>query len=222
MPRFWLLKCEPDVYSIADLARDGRTGWDGVRNHQVRNFMRDEMRPGDLGIFYHSNATPPGAAGVVEILRTGLADPSQFDPKSDYHDPKSSPAAPTWLMCEVGFREAFPEVVPLERLRAEPALSEMLILRRGNRLSVTPLTEGEFRAIRALGAGAKAGSAGVGGATVGKPSVAPGSGPKSGSKSGSKPASKSASKSTLKPARTRAPAASTPAPAAASRSRMRG
>ena len=210
MPRFWLLKCEPDVYSIADLARDGRTGWDGVRNHQVRNFMRDEMRPGDLGIFYHSNATPPGAAGVVEILRTGLADPSQFDPKSDYHDPKSSPAAPTWLMCEVGFREAFPEVVPLERLRAEPALAEMLILRRGNRLSVTPLTEGEFRAIRGLGAGAKAGSAGVGGATVGKSTVEPGS--------GSKPRSKAKSKAASKPALKRAPAA----PAAASRSRQRG
>ena len=210
MPRFWLLKCEPDVYSIADLARDGRTGWDGVRNHQVRNFMRDEMRPGDLGIFYHSNATPPGAAGVVEILRTGLADPSQFDPKSDYHDPKSSPAAPTWLMCEVGFREAFPEVVPLERLRAEPALAEMLILRRGNRLSVTPLTEGEFRAIRGLGAGPKAGSAGVGGATVGKSTVEPGS--------GSKPGSKAKSKAASKPALKRAPAA----PAAASRSRQRG
>ena len=210
MPRFWLLKCEPDVYSIADLARDGRTGWDGVRNHQVRNFMRDEMRPGDLGIFYHSNATPPVAAGVVEILRTGLADPSQFDPKSDYHDPKSSPAAPTWLMCEVGFREAFPEVVPLERLRAEPALAEMLILRRGNRLSVTPLTEGEFRAIRGLGAGPKAGSAGVGGATVGKSTVEPGS--------GSKPRSKAKSKAASKPALKRAPAA----PAAASRSRQRG
>lgn len=155
MPRFWLLKCEPDAYSIADLARDGRTGWDGVRNHQVRNFMRDEMRPGDLGIFYHSNATPPGAAGVVEIVRTGLADPSQFDPKSEYHDPKSDPAAPTWIMCEVGFVEAFGEVVALERLRAEPALAGMLILRRGNRLSVTPLTKGEFDAIRALGGGGR-------------------------------------------------------------------
>jgi predicted RNA-binding protein with PUA-like domain len=177
MPRFWLLKCEPDVYSIADLARDGRTGWDGVRNHQVRNFMRDEMRPGDLGIFYHSNATPPGAAGVVEILRTGLADPSQFDPKSDYHDAKSDPAAPTWIMCEVGFVEAFAAVVPLERLRAEPALAEMLILRRGNRLSVTPLTEGEFRAIRALGLGALgSGGLGSGGSTAGGGASVAGSG----------------------------------------------
>lgn len=151
MPSFWLLKCEPEVYSIDDLARDGVTGWDGVRNYQVRNFIRDTMKPGDLGIFYHSNAEPSGAAGVLEILRTGLTDPSQFDRKSEYHDPKSDPTAPTWLMCEVGFVEAFPEVVPLERLRGEAALADMQILKRGNRLSVTPLSKAEFEAIRALG-----------------------------------------------------------------------
>ncbi|MEY5061963.1 MAG: hypothetical protein RIS45_1884 [Planctomycetota bacterium] len=152
MPSFWLLKCEPDVYSIHDLARDGRTGWDGVRNYQVRNFMRDTMKAGDLGVFYHSNAEPSGAAGVLEILRTGLADPSQFDRKSEYHDPKSDPKDPTWIMCEVGFVEAFPEVISLDRMRGEPALGGMQILKRGNRLSVTPLTKAEFEAIRALGA----------------------------------------------------------------------
>ncbi len=194
MPRFWLLKCEPDVYSITDLARDGRTGWDGVRNHQVRNFMRDEMRPGDLGIFYHSNATPPGAAGVVEILGTGLADPSQFDPRSDYHDPKSDPAAPTWIMCEVGFVEAFAEVVPLERLRAEPALAEMLILRRGNRLSVTPLTEAEFRAIRRLGTGGSTSGGGAAAATArGTGKTAAKATPKTAGKPTAKAASRSAS-----------------------------
>ena len=151
MPSFWLLKCEPDVYSIHDLARDGKTGWDGVRNYQVRNFMRDTMKAGDLGIFYHSNAEPSGAAGVVEILRTGLPDPSQFDRKSDYHDPKSDPKEPTWIMCEVGFAEASPEVVSLERMRGEPALGGMQILQRGNRLSITPLAKAEFDAIRALG-----------------------------------------------------------------------
>jgi len=155
MPGFWLLKCEPDVYSIHDLARDGRTGWDGVRNYQVRNFMRDAMKAGDFGIFYHSNAEPSGAAGVLEIAKPALADPSQFDRKSEYHDPKSTHAEPTWLMCEVKFVEAFPAVIPLEALRAEPALAEMLILRRGNRLSITPLTEAEFKAIRALGRGGK-------------------------------------------------------------------
>ena len=151
MPRFWLLKCEPDVYSIADLARDGRTGWDSVRNYQVRNFMRDEMQTGDLGIFYHSNADPSGAAGVLRIVRAGLPDPTQFDRKSEYHDPKSSPEAPTWLMCEVEFVEQFAGVVPLERLRAEKALAGMQILKRGNRLSITPLAEAEFKAIRAIG-----------------------------------------------------------------------
>ena len=151
MPSFWLLKCEPNVYSIHDLARDGKTGWDGVRNYQVRNFMRDTMKPGDLGVFYHSNAAPSGAAGVLEILQVGLPDPSQFDRSSAYHDPKSDPKDPTWLMCEVGFVEAFSQVVPLERLRDEPALAGMQILNRGNRLSITPLTKAEFDAIRALG-----------------------------------------------------------------------
>ncbi|MFM7051767.1 MAG: EVE domain-containing protein [Planctomycetota bacterium] len=156
MARFWLLKCEPDVYSVHDLARDRRTGWDGVRNYQVRNFMRDDMAAGDLGIFYHSNAEPSGAAGVLKVLRAGLPDPTQFDRRSEYHDPKSDPAAPTWLMCEVGFVEAFPEVVPLGRLRAEKALAGLQILRKGNRLSVTPLEEAEFHAIVALGRGAAA------------------------------------------------------------------
>ncbi|MFM2163784.1 MAG: hypothetical protein RL325_221 [Planctomycetota bacterium] len=153
MPSFWLLKCEPEVYSIRDLARDRRTGWEGVRNYQVRNFMRDAMSPGDMGIFYHSNADPSGAAGVVEILRKGLPDPTQFDPRSEYHDPKSDRADPAWLMCEVGFIEAFDELVPLETLRAQPELAEMAILRRGNRLSITPLTPTEFRLIRRLGQG---------------------------------------------------------------------
>lgn len=168
MPAFWLLKCEPDVYSIHDLERDGSTGWDGVRNYQVRNFMRDTMRTGDLGIFYHSNAEPSGPAGVLRIVRAGLPDPTQFDRKSEYHDPKSNPAAPTWVMCEVEFVEAFAEVVPLERLRAEKPLEGMQILQRGNRLSITPLTKAEFTAIRALGS-AKAGSGRKPAATMTKP-----------------------------------------------------
>ena len=151
MAQFWLLKCEPDVYSIDDLERDGRTGWDSVRNYEVRNFMRDTMKPGDLGVFYHSNADPSGAAGILRIARTALPDPTQFDPKGEYHDPKSSRESPTWLMCEVEFVERFGEVVPLERLRAEKALAGMQILKRGNRLSITRLTEAEFKAIRAIG-----------------------------------------------------------------------
>lgn len=158
MPGFWLLKCEPDAYSIDDLARDGATGWDGIRNHQVRNFFRDTMKAGDLGIFYHSNADPSGAAGVLRIVRPAVADPTQFDRRSEYHDPKSDPKAPTWLMCEVEFVERFAAVVPLEAMRAEPGLAGMLALRKGNRLSVTPLEKSEFEALRRLGraAGAKA------------------------------------------------------------------
>lgn len=156
MSGFWLLKCEPEVYSIDDLARDGRTGWDGVRNHQVRNFFRDTMQAGDLGIFYHSNAEPSGAAGVVRIVRPALPDPTQFDRKSEYHDPKSDPKSPTWLMCEVEFVERFPEVLSLEAMRAAPELSEMQALRKGNRLSVTPLAKAEFEALRRLaGAGGR-------------------------------------------------------------------
>lgn len=161
MRGFWLLKCEPGVYSIHDLARDGHTGWDGVRNFQVRNFMRDTMKPGDLGIFYHSNAEPSGAAGVLEVRRTGVVDPTQFDRRSEYHDPKSDPASPTWLMVEVGFVEAFPEVVPLDRLRGEASLAGLHILRRGNRLSITPLTEAEFGVIRSLGLPGRARTAGA-------------------------------------------------------------
>lgn len=160
MARFWLLKCEPDVYSIRDLERDRRTGWDSVRNHQVRNFMRDEMKRGDLGIFYHSNAEPPGAAGVLRIAQADVVDPTQFDRKSEYHDPKSTPESPTWRMCKVEFVERFPEVVPLATLRATEALAGLQILKRGNRLSITPLAEAEFKVIRALGAPRASGAAG--------------------------------------------------------------
>ena len=156
MARFWLLKCEPDVYSIGDLARDGTTGWDAIRNYQVRNFLRDDMSPGDLGIFYHSNADPSGAVGVLRIERSGVPDPTQFDPRSEYHDPRSTRAAPTWLMCEVRFVERFAEVISLERMRGEQALADMMILRKGNRLSITPLTQGEFDSIRELGRSAGA------------------------------------------------------------------
>ena len=181
MPRFWLLKCEPDLYSIHDLARDARTGWDSVRNYQVRNFMRDDMRSGDLGIFYHSNAEPSGAAGVLKIVNPSVADPTQFDPKSDYHDPKSDPAAPTWLMCEVAFVEAFAEVVSLEAMRADPALAGMQILRRGNRLSITPLEPSEFERVVELGrTGARAvPPAKRGGKSQPKPQSKPQSKPKS-------------------------------------------
>ena len=151
MPQFWLLKCEPNAYSIHDLVRDGRTKWEGIRNYQVRNFLRDTMEVGDLGVFYHSNAAPSGAAGIVRISQSRLADPSQFEASAAGFDPKSHRAQPTWLMCEVEFVECFAQVVALETLRAERGLAEMQILRRGNRLSITPLTEAEFDIIGRLG-----------------------------------------------------------------------
>lgn len=151
--RYWLLKCEPSAYSIEDLERDGRAGWEGVRNYQARNSMRDDMKPGDEAIFYASNADPAGASGVARIARGGYPDPFQFDQAHEYYDPGSDPEDPRWYTVDVEFVERFPEVVAISRLREEPALAGMMILRKGNRLSVTPLTAAEFRTIRRLGRG---------------------------------------------------------------------
>ena len=148
--RHWLCKSEPDVYSIGDLERDGSTGWDGVRNYQARNFMRDSMRPGDRVLFWHSNAEPAGVAGVAKVAGAARPDPTQFDRRSAYFDPASDPDDPTWMMVDIAFMSRFREVVSIERLRAEPALAGMLALKRGNRLSVTPVTPDEFEAVMRL------------------------------------------------------------------------
>lgn len=144
---FWLMKSEPDVFSIDDLERDGTTGWEGVRNYQARNFMRDGMAPGDRVLVYHSNTDPAGVAGIAEVVGEAIPDPTQFDPESEFHDPKSSRAAPRWLMRRLRFVERFGRVVTLEELRADPACGAMMALRPGNRLSVTPVTAAEFRAV---------------------------------------------------------------------------
>jgi len=149
MPRHWLLKSEPDVYSIDDLARDGRTFWDGVRNYQARNLMR-EMEVGDLVLFYHSSASPPGVAGVARVAEAARPDPTALDPASPYHDPKSTADEPRWSGVEVEFVERLPRFVPLGSLKAEPELSEMLVTKR-SRLSVQPVRPGEFAAVRAMG-----------------------------------------------------------------------
>ena len=149
--RYWLLKCEPSAYSIDDLERDGRTGWEGVRNYQARNYMRDEVRPGDGAIFYASNADPAGATGVARVVRGGYPDPFQFEKDHHYEDPGSDPSDPRWYTFDIEFVEKFPRVVTLEEMREVAALREMMILRRGNRLSVTPLTKGEFETLRKLG-----------------------------------------------------------------------
>jgi len=139
------MKSEPDVYSIEDLARDGRGEWEGVRNYQARNFMRDEMRVGDLVLFYHSNAKPPGLAGLARVCREGYPDSTQFDPKSPYFDPKAEPAAPRWFRVDLEHVETFERLISLAELREERALEGMRLLQRGQRLSVQPVQERYFQ-----------------------------------------------------------------------------
>lgn len=145
------MKSEPDVFSIQDLARKGHEPWDGVRNYQARNFMRDDMQVGDLVIFYHSNATPPGAAGIARICGAARPDPTQHDPHSKYFDPASDPAKPRWFLVDVEHVKTFARLVSLEEMRSHAELSTMLLLRPGNRLSVMPVEPAEFRKIEKLG-----------------------------------------------------------------------
>ncbi len=154
MPRrYWLLKSEPSTFSFADLlaAPGGVTGWDGVRNYQARNYMRDGMRVGDGVLFYHSTDEPAGVAGLAEVARAAYPDATAFDPAHPGYDPKSRPEAPAWLQVDVRAVEPFARVVTLDALRAEPALADMVVLRRGNRLSVTPVTAAEWAAVCRLG-----------------------------------------------------------------------
>jgi predicted RNA-binding protein with PUA-like domain len=152
--KFWLMKSEPKVYGIDDLVRDRRTRWEGVRNYQARNFLRDEMKVGDLALFYHSNADPPGVAGLMRIVREAYPDPTQFDPKSPYYDPDSSQDHPRWLMVDVEIVEKFSTFVPLDALKAEKALEGMLVTRKGQRLSVQPVSKPHFARVLEM-AGAK-------------------------------------------------------------------
>jgi predicted RNA-binding protein with PUA-like domain len=147
----WLIKSEPDVFSIRDLARAKRktTAWEGVRNYQARNFLR-AMRLGDLALYYHSNAEPSAVAGIVEVVRTAYPDPTAWDEASDYHDPKASPENPIWSMVDVKLVRIFHREVPLEELRGVKSLAGMELLRRGSRLSVQPVTAAQFRTIERL------------------------------------------------------------------------
>jgi predicted RNA-binding protein with PUA-like domain len=149
----WLIKSEPESFSIQDLAKaKGKTTcWDGVRNYQARNFLR-AMKKGDLALYYHSNAEPPAVVGTVTIVREAYPDPSAWDPKSDYHDPKASPENPVWSMVDVKLVDIFPREVPLDELRGVKALAGMELLRRGSRLSVQPVSAAEFRTITGLAA----------------------------------------------------------------------
>lgn len=147
--QYWLLKSEPEAFSIDDLKQLPKKTdhWDGIRNYQARNMMRDQMKKGDLAFFYHSNCTPPGIVGVVEIVREAYPDHTAFDPDSKYHDPKSDPENPRWMMVDVKFKKAFKQMITLEELRKNNKLEDMLILRKGNRLSITPVTERQWKII---------------------------------------------------------------------------
>ena len=137
MTRYWLMKCEPDAYTIDDLERDGRTSWEGVRNYQARNFMRDEMQVGDGILFYASNADPSGVTGLATIVRAGYPEPGQ--------------ARPTWHMVDIAFVERFAAVVPLERLKSTRGLGKMMVTQKGSRLSVQPATKAEYTIVVRLG-----------------------------------------------------------------------
>lgn len=137
---YWLMKSEPNVYGIKDLERDKQTLWDGVRNYQARNFLR-EMQSGDLAFFYHSNTEPPGIVGLMQIVQVGINDPTQFDPSSMYYDPKSTADNPRWQTVIVKYMQRFPTLVSLESLRQTFTPDELWVVRPGNRLSVMPVAQ---------------------------------------------------------------------------------
>jgi len=145
--KYWLMKSEPDEYGILDLQREGVGLWGGVRNYQARNFMRDEMQVGDKVLFYHSNAHPPGIAGLATIASSAFADPTAFDPDDPYYDPASRPDAPRWLAVKVAFVCVSPVFLSLSALRANPLLSELLLLRKGQRLSIQPVSASHYAEI---------------------------------------------------------------------------
>ncbi|NCN41174.1 EVE domain-containing protein [bacterium] len=142
---YWLMKSEPEDYSIDDLKKEKKTLWSGIRNYQARNFMTKEMKKGDMVIFYHSNATPPGIAGLATVTSDkAVADPLQFDKKSKYFEPRASKDKIVWECVELGFKEKFKTFVSLPELKEEKSLSEMRLLQKGNRLSILPLQKSEF------------------------------------------------------------------------------
>lgn len=146
---YWLLKTEPETFGIDNLvkAKNQTTMWEGVRNYQARNFLQKEMKKGDLAFFYHSSCEVPGIAGIVEIVREGYPDETAFDSTSDYYDPKSTSNNPRWYRVDVKLVEKFKQLMPLHALRANPSLTEMKLLQKGNRLSVLPVSQQEWRII---------------------------------------------------------------------------
>jgi predicted RNA-binding protein with PUA-like domain len=151
--RHWLVKSEPDAFSFDDLlaSPDRTTGWSGVRNYQARNFMRDDMKKGDLVFFYHSSAEPTAIVGVAEVVREGYPDPTAFDPRDSHFDPKSKPDAPTWIMVDIRAVRKLARQVTLADLKAVQGLEGMVLLQRGSRLSVQPVSAQEWEIVYSLG-----------------------------------------------------------------------
>lgn len=150
--KYWLMKSEPETFGIDHLrAANNQTHcWDGVRNYQARNFMRDSMQLGDLVFFYHSNCKVPGIVGIAEIVSESYPDHTAFDPESKYYDPKASPNNPRWFMRDIKFIKKFDNIISISELRAKPNLSAMVVLRAGNRLSISPVTADEWQEIIAM------------------------------------------------------------------------
>ena len=146
----WLLKSEPSTYSIDDLQSDRKTQWDGVRNYQARNFLRDSLKAGDDVLFYHSNAEPPAIVGLAKVVSAGYPDPSAFNKKDSHFDPGSDPSAPRWFAVDVQFVRKFSRPLGLSELKATKGLEKMVLLQKGSRLSVQPVSDGEFAVVKEL------------------------------------------------------------------------
>lgn len=147
----WLIKSEPAAFSISDLEKAGQEPWSGVRNYQARNYMWRDMKPGDHALFYHSNAKPPGIAGIARVASASYPDPTQFDERSDYHDPKATEEKPRWYLVDFEHVSTFSTLLSLHTLKNDPVLSEMIVCQKGSRLSITPVAEKHFTRVLELG-----------------------------------------------------------------------
>ena len=147
---YWLVKSEPDDFSFTDLKRQGREPWTGVRNYQARNYMRDQMQPGDLVLFYHSNVNPTGIVGIAQVDSKSYTDPTQFNSKSDYFDPTSTTTNPRWQLVDLIYKESLPRMVTLAEIKADPLLRLMVVAKQGTRLSITPVAPEHFQRIHEL------------------------------------------------------------------------
>ncbi|RJU86533.1 MAG: EVE domain-containing protein [Candidatus Poseidoniales archaeon] len=150
MVRYWLMKSEPDVYPFSQLIADGKTHWDGVRNYQARNMMRDDLKLGDFVLFYHSNTKPPHVAGIAKVCREGYPDHTSWDPNSKYFDEKSTPENPRWMMVDIKPVKEM-NMVSLADIKANPALEDMPLVQRGQRLSVQPVSQDQYEEICRMG-----------------------------------------------------------------------